>query len=122
MFATYLKEDLNVQNGEEYLVDSPVKSFDGWNWGARTPFSDWPYGERITQVFERNPRFHLFLANGYFDLETTVGAAELAARESTWPPDRTQLKVYEGGHMAYTIEGTARRFSEDIRRFLESRH
>jgi carboxypeptidase C (cathepsin A) len=122
LFSTYLKEDLHVDRAGDYWVDSPVKGLDAWDWGAATPFSDWPYGERVAQIFKRNPHFRVFLANGYFDLQTTLGAAELAAREATWPVDRTLLKVYEGGHMAYTIEDTARRLSEDLREFVDTRH
>jgi len=115
---TYLRQDLGFKGDEPYIVDSPVKGLDDWFWGTATPFSDYPYGERIAGLFKRNPGFHLMLANGYFDLQTTVDAAELAARESSWPPDRVTRTAYPGGHMSYTIEESAKRFSNDLRGFL----
>jgi carboxypeptidase C (cathepsin A) len=120
-FLDYLQHDLNYRSEEKYLIDSPVKGLDDWNWGASGPFSDWPYGERIAGLFKSNPSFRLFLANGYFDLQTTVAAAELAARQASWPPERTMLKAYPGGHMSYTIEDSARRFTDDLRAFVTSK-
>lgn len=116
----YVHHDLNYSTQESYLIDSPVRGLDDWNWGASGPFSDWPYGERVAGLFKSNPRFRLFLANGDFDLQTTVAAAELAAREASWPPERTQLRAYPGGHMSYTIEDSARRFTTDLRAFVTS--
>jgi carboxypeptidase C (cathepsin A) len=118
LFIKYLKEDLRAPHPEDYRLDSPVKGLNDWDWGAATPFSDWPYGERVAQVFKRNAHFRLFLINGFFDLQTTVGASELAAREASWPRDRVWIKAYEGGHMSYTVEASAKLLSEDLRAFL----
>jgi carboxypeptidase C (cathepsin A) len=120
-FLDYVHHHLNYKSDDNYVIDSPVKGLDDWNWGASGPFSDWPYAERIAGLFKGNPRFHLLLANGYFDLQTTVAAAELAAREASWPPERTSLKAYPGGHMSYTIEDSARRFTDDLRTFVTSK-
>jgi carboxypeptidase C (cathepsin A) len=69
-------------------------------------------------MFDANPDYRLFVANGYFDTQTTVGAAHYLVTQSGWPKDRVRLEFYDGGHMGYSVEATARRFSNDIRAFI----
>lgn len=120
LFAAYLEEDLKIKNPEDYAPYNFDAGIDGWDWGAKTPFSDWPYVERITKAFEANPDFRVVIANGWHDTQTTVGAAEYAARQSGWPRDRVKTSYYIGGHMAYTVEESARKFGEDIRALVNS--
>jgi carboxypeptidase C (cathepsin A) len=120
-FVRYLREDLKVDWPDEYITMAPVAGLDGWNWGGTTPFSDWPYSDRLLKVMSANPRFRVFIGNGYYDTQTTVGAAIYAVRQAGWPEGRTTLAFYEGGHMAYTIDATARKFTDDLRAFVRAR-
>jgi hypothetical protein len=63
---------------------------------------------------QANSRCRLLIGNGYYDTQTTVGAAILAARQAGWPKDRVSLHFYEGGHMSYTVERAAQAFSRDL--------
>lgn len=117
-FLQHLRDNLKVDWPEPYLFDSPVGGLDVWDWGAKTPFSDWPYMSRISKLMTANPKARVFVANGYYDTQTTIGAAEYAVNQSGWPPERTALRYYEGGHMAYTVESTAKTFTDDIRDFV----
>lgn len=119
-FRDYVRETLNVGWEASYLVDSPVKSLDGWDWGGQTPFSDWPYATLIDNLFEANPEAKVMVANGYFDTMTTIGAAKYLVTQSEWPADRTWLKYYRGGHMAYTNDNAAVAFSNDLRAFIRA--
>jgi hypothetical protein len=49
-----------------------------------------------------------------------VGAAEYAIRQAGWPEGRATLSSYEGGHMAYTVERSAKKFTDDIRTLITS--
>jgi len=85
LFGAYLRDELKVDWPEKYVQDSPVKDLDGWDWGDKTPFSRFAYGDRLNKVMASNPRFQVLVGNGYFDTQTTIGAAQLAVRQSGWP-------------------------------------
>jgi carboxypeptidase C (cathepsin A) len=119
-FVNYLRDDLGVNWPQTYVGVAPVKGLDEWGWGATTPFSDWPYTERLLKAMRMNPRCRVLIGNGYYDTQTTVGAAILAAREADWPKDRVTLRFYEGGHMAYTVGSAAEKFTTDLRALVRS--
>jgi carboxypeptidase C (cathepsin A) len=119
-FADYVRSDLKVSWPDEYILMAPIQGLDAWDWSyGKSPFSDWPYTERLMKQMDANPRFRIVVGNGYYDTQTTVGAAELAVREARWPRERTSLVFYAGGHMAYTIESTAKKFTDDLRAFVQ---
>ncbi len=121
LFSAYLEEDLNLDNAAAYKQFADVGGLNGWDWGAKTPFSDWPYVDRVSKAFDANPEFRVVIANGYHDTQTTVGAAEYAAMQSGWPKDRVRTSYYPGGHMAYTIEESAKAFCDDIRNLVRGK-
>ncbi len=117
----HLRKTLRVDWDEPYVLGSPVSGLEAWDWGARTPFSDWPYVDSVTELMKRNPRFRVMLGTGYHDTQTTIGAAEYAATQSGWPADRTWVREYPGGHMAYSIDATARALGDDLRAFMSGK-
>jgi carboxypeptidase C (cathepsin A) len=117
-FRSYLVDSLKVDWKDSYRASADVKGLEGWGWGATTPFSDWPYYKRITEMFNANPRYRVMVANGYYDTQTTLGAAHYLVTQAGWPKNRVELRYYDGGHMGYSVDSTARRFSNDIRAFI----
>ena len=113
-FRRYAQEYLGLDL-TDYIIDSPVKDLEGWKWGGTTPFSDWPYMESIRKAMVKNPDLHVVAAAGYYDLTTTTGATEYAIAQSGWPKDRVRLELYEGGHMAYTMEKSLKELMDDVR-------
>ncbi len=118
LFAQYVRDELNVGWPAEYKLMAEVAGLEDWDWGASTPFSDWAYVDRVTRAFEADPRFRVLIANGYHDTQTTVGAAIYAATLSGWPKERVSTSFYPGGHMAYTIDASAKAFCDDVRAFV----
>lgn len=118
LFDQYVRDDLKVDWREPYILIAPVGGLDHWQWGATTPFSDWPYSNLLLKIMKANPRFHVLIANGYYDTQTTVGAAEYLVRDAGWPEGRATLAFYEGGHAAYTAEPAGKQFAQDIRHFV----
>ena len=122
LFADYVRNDLKVNWPDEYIGTLGIGSLEDWKWGSTTPFSDWPYTDRLAKVMKANPHFRILIGNGYYDTQTTVGAAEYAVRQAGWPEGSSSLAFYEGGHMPYTIERSAKKFTDDVRAFIQSAH
>lgn len=116
-FDRYLAGDLGAGALGGYVTDSPVTGgFNGWDYGrSKTPFGDWPYAQPLTDLFARQPHFRLFVANGYYDTQTTTGAMDYLVAQSGWPRDRVRSTYYEGGHMPYTVEASLKQFAGDVR-------
>jgi carboxypeptidase C (cathepsin A) len=65
-----------------------------------------------------NPGFRLFIGNGYYDTQTTMGAAEMLAVQSGWDKSRVSLRYYDGGHMGYSVDATAKGLADDLRLWI----
>ncbi|TWB13864.1 carboxypeptidase C (cathepsin A) [Nitrospirillum amazonense] len=118
LFKAYIHDDLKVDRTEPYVEAAEVGGLDDWGWSFASPFANWAYSDRLLKAMKANPKMQLLIGNGYYDTQTTVGAAELLARQGGWPDGRVRLTFYEGGHMAYTDEGAARKFGADVRAFV----
>jgi len=117
-FKGYLVSDLGLPSADGYQFESPVKGLDGWGWGGSSPFSRFAYGESMKVLLDANPRCRVFVGNGYQDTMTTTGAARYLVEQEDWPRERTELKFYQGGHMAYSVEESARQLADDLRAFI----
>jgi carboxypeptidase C (cathepsin A) len=118
---SHLRNTLRVDWDEPYVLGSPVSGLEAWDWGATTPFSDWPYVDSVNELMKKHPRFRVMLGTGYHDTQTTIGAAEYAATQSGWPAERTWVREYPGGHMAYSINATAQALGDDLRKFISGK-
>jgi carboxypeptidase C (cathepsin A) len=118
LWKSYLTSDLGVKWSDAYKPMAAIKSLEDWNWDGSSPFSSWPYGKSITQLMALNPKFRVLIGNGYYDTQTTIGAADYLRAQSGWPSDRVALRYYHGGHMAYTVDSAAARISDDVRKLV----
>lgn len=118
-FSAYFSETFGAASLESYnQVFSAGPGFDSWNWGASSPFGHFAYAEGINAAFDAYPDFRLFVGTGYHDTMTTVGAADYLIDQSDWPPERVRRGKYIGGHMAYSVDESARQFGDDIRSWI----
>ena len=58
------------------------------------------------------------IGNGYQDTMTTVGAADYLVKQADWPVERVKLAYYPGGHMAYSVDSSAKAFGDDVRDWI----
>lgn len=122
-FKDYLRGDLKVDGGDYLEVAKNTAGLSSWGWdgSGTSPFADWPYPTLLSEVFAANPDFRVMVDNGYEDTQTTVGAAQYLVDRSGWPADRVDLHFYQGGHMAYSIEDSLRRMTDDVRAFIRGK-
>lgn len=116
-FIEYLNNELKAGGLGVYSDVNPVGgSLAGWDWGPnKTPFGDWPYTDQVSRVLKENPTFRVFVANGYQDTETTIGAMDYLVFQSGWPRERVRTAYYWGGHMFYTVEESLKKLMDDVR-------
>lgn len=119
LFAEYVSETFDGLPMADYRpIFSAGSGYDSWDWGGASPFAHYAYAERLDLAFEAYPDFRLFVGTGYHDTMTTVGAADYLIDQSDWPGDRVRKAKYIGGHMAYSVDDSARRFGDDIRSWI----
>ncbi|HEV7690960.1 MAG TPA: peptidase S10 [Hyphomonadaceae bacterium] len=119
-FIAHMRDELGVAGTADYQHAAPdaPQGLDGWDYGGKGPFADWPFAAQITPCFAADPKFRVLVGNGYHDTQTTVGAARYMVDQSGWPADRTTLRFYPGGHMTYSIEASLKAITGDIRAML----
>lgn len=115
IWTSYLRRDLGVPANQPYVLMDEVQHPDDWGWGGSSPFSDYAYGDAITEWMARNPRFRVLIGEGYYDTQTTIGASDYLRSQSGWPADRVALRFYQGGHMPYSVDASAARIANDLR-------
>ena len=120
IWASYLRTELEVTSDQPYIPMAEVKGLEDWGWGASSPFSAYAYGDAITKLMQRNPRFRVLIGEGYYDTQTTIGASDYLRKQSGWPADRVALRFYQGGHMAYSVDRSAVRIASDLRALVTS--
>lgn len=116
-FDGYLQATFGVP-GAGYATASPVPEGTQWQWGAASPFGNWPYGDHLGRAMATLPALQVAIGAGYEDTLTTTGASEYALSQSGWPMERTRILYYNGGHMAYTIEASLKKMTDDLRVFV----
>ncbi|WP_243451116.1 S10 family peptidase [Sphingosinicella sp. CPCC 101087] len=118
-FKEHLRDNLRVDWQDEYrFAEFPEGGLEGWDWGATSPFSDWPYMQLVSEVMERVPHFRVLVGVGIYDTSTTTGASEYALAQSGWPRERAGIAYYGGGHMAYSDEASLQKLMRDMRIFM----
>lgn len=114
--------------------DTEYKLFDAsaakrWDWsdsgssnfmqmGKPSPFHTYPYPARLTQYLKQVPEARLFIATGYYDSLTTVGAVQHLLRQYDIPLDRVTERRYPAGHMMYSDPDVSRQLNADLRAFV----
>ncbi len=119
-FKQYLVDQLAVPSADQYLTGSPVEGLDGWEWGGQSPFSWFQYGDSLGKLLDKSPQTQVLVAAGYYDTMTTLGASQYLIDQETWPREQVSLKAYPGGHMAYSIDASAKAMAEDLRSMIVS--
>ncbi|MDE1150549.1 MAG: peptidase S10 [Azospirillaceae bacterium] len=116
-FQSFLK--VPAAAGTYSLANPAEAAFESWEWAKnKTPFFDWPYVGQLKAMMDKNPKMRLYVANGYFDTQTTIGAMDYLASQSGLPRDRVRTADFAGGHMFYTVEASLKAFMDDVRRVV----
>jgi carboxypeptidase C (cathepsin A) len=115
-FVGYARDELGFKTEMTYtLLASDIGG--RWDWGDRRE----PPGvsDDLRVLLALDPSFRLMVAHGMSDLVTPYGISRYVLDQL--PPigaaERTQLKLYRGGHMFYFNEEQRRAFTADAKAF-----
>jgi len=113
MVAIYA-EKLNWRpDGIYRLANDAV--FEQWDWGRGMGRPE--SLSALQAALSLDPRLHVLIAHGLFDLTTPYFATELILRAlpDVGAADRVRLAVYPGGHMFYSQDGSRAALRRDAR-------
>jgi carboxypeptidase C (cathepsin A) len=77
----------------------------------------------LAVVMKANPKMHVLVAGGYFDLATPYFEGMFEMRHLPIPPNLQQnisYRYYESGHMVYVNEGALKQFHDDLVSFVRA--
>lgn len=77
------------------------------------------YAADLAVAMRRNPHLRLLVGTGYYDLVTTLGAAEYTVRHAGIPLEAVVFREYESGHMPYLGAVSRAKLAQDVRAFVQ---
>ena len=116
-FNTYIRTELDYKRDEEYMILANVWP---WNFGNATN-QYLNVSETLREVMNKNPLMRVFVSSGYYDLATPYFAADYTFAHLGLDPslrDHVEMRLYEGGHMMYTVKDTLAKMKGDLSQFI----
>jgi carboxypeptidase C (cathepsin A) len=120
-FAGYARDELGFKTDVTYnLLASDISG--RWDWQDGSGHSPPSVAEDLRVLLALTPSFHLMVAHGYSDMITPYAVTRYVLDHL--PPyegeERTQLKLYRGGHMFYLDAASRKAFTADARTMYAS--
>jgi carboxypeptidase C (cathepsin A) len=114
----HLTRTLNYKpEGRYNLLNGSVNG--AWRWGGGRDAPE-NLGE-LRQALALDGNLQVLVVHGFTDLVTPYYASQLLLNQlpDLGPEKRVALKVYEGGHMFYSRQGSRQAFRSDVERLFE---
>src|SRR5579862_91742 len=114
-FVAYARDELGFKTDMTYnLLAEDITS--KWDWGG-SGHAQPSAADDLRVLLALTPSFHLMIAHGYSDMITPYAVTRYVLDHL--PPldgeERTQLKLYRGGHMFYLDPDSRKAFTADAR-------
>jgi carboxypeptidase C (cathepsin A) len=115
-FAAYARDELGFKTDITYtLLASDISG--KWQWREGSSRGQPSVADDLRVLLALTPSFHLMIAHGYSDMVTPYAVSRYVLDHL--PPvdgeERSQLKLYRGGHMFYLDPASRKAFSADAR-------
>ena len=115
-FVAYARDELGFKTDITYtLLASDISG--KWQWREGSSRGQPSVADDLRVLLALTPSFHLMIAHGYSDMVTPYAVSRYVLDHL--PPvdgeERTQLKLYRGGHMFYLDPASRKAFTADAR-------
>jgi carboxypeptidase C (cathepsin A) len=115
-FVAYARDELGFKTDITYaLLASDISG--KWQWREGSSRGQPSVADDLRVLLALTPSFHLMIAHGYSDMVTPYAVSRYVLDHL--PPvdgeERTQLKLYRGGHMFYLAPESRKAFAADAR-------
>jgi carboxypeptidase C (cathepsin A) len=120
-FVAYARDELGFKTDITYdLLASEISG--RWEWQEGSGHGQPSVTDDLRVLLALTPSFHLMIAHGYSDMVTPYAVSRYVLDHL--PPvggeERTQLKLYRGGHMFYLDPASRKAFTADARTMYAS--
>jgi carboxypeptidase C (cathepsin A) len=124
LFHVYMRDTLTVTYPLNEYADSAPNT-NGWDFSGppgvpavRTAIggNDWP--KMLAEVMAKDPNVRVYSANGFHDLQATLGQARYLFSRTNLPRDRIVVREADGPHGLYTHPPTGAKIAQDLRQML----
>ncbi|MDB4907712.1 MAG: peptidase serine carboxypeptidase [Gemmatimonadetes bacterium] len=119
VLTDYTRRELNYKNEDIYYILGG--GIGRWNYPQNQYATVVPNLER---AFAKNPYMRLFVAEGYYDAATPLGAVEYTLSHMSVDPKIAKSNItverYSAGHMMYIDEPSMKKLRSDLEKFFNA--
>ena len=115
----YARQELKYDSDIPYEFLSE-KANESWNWGSAAK-GYVNTADTLGQAMNRSSFLRIFIASGYYDLDTSYFGAQYTASHLGGDPklrDRVTMAYYDAGHQMYTHVPSLKKLREDVAAFF----
>jgi carboxypeptidase C (cathepsin A) len=117
----YARQELKYDSDIPYEFLSE-KANESWNWGSAAQ-GYVNVADTLGQAMGRSSFLRIFIASGYYDLDTSYFGAQYTANHLGQDPklrDRVTMAYYDAGHQMYTHMPSLKKLREDVAAFFKT--
>ena len=122
LFNDYVRRDLKYGEGQTYLPDAQFGSAP-WDFMHRGNPVSVNVAPDLAEALKTNPRLHVMVNGGYYDLATPFFAAQYEEKHLPIPQSlakNIEYDWYESGHMVYVRDESLKQLHDRVAAFIKS--
>ena len=122
LFNDYVRRDLKYGEGQTYLPEAQMRESQ-WSFKHRGMPIGLNVAPDLAEAMKTNPRLHVMVNGGYYDLATPFFAAQYEQKHLPIPQSlakNIEYDWYESGHMVYVRDESLKQLHDRVAAFIKS--
>jgi carboxypeptidase C (cathepsin A) len=122
LFNDYVRRDLKYGDGQTYLPEAQFGSAP-WDFKHNGNTLSVNVAPDLAEALKTNPRLHVMVNGGYYDLATPFFAAQYEEKHLPIPQSlakNIEYDWYESGHMVYVRDESLKQLHDRVAAFIKS--